>query len=188
MKRLVVITVGKTHSGKSTFARDLEKQLENSFVLDQDNHAEFINTYYQKLQLKTGNNTLKHSISKLIANYAIENTDLHIIASSANRTKKGRKYLLEEFYDKDKFTRILVHFDIPDEILKERVTNSTRNTNIFRGAYSNFEQVLIRQQAESLHKDVVDPEEGEADYLIVIKDNKDVSSAIEEIVSISKCK
>ena len=45
MKRLVVITVGKTHSGKSTFARDLERELENSFVLDQDNHAEFINTY-----------------------------------------------------------------------------------------------------------------------------------------------
>ena len=66
--------------------------------------------------------------------------------------------------------------------------NSKRNTNILRGAYSNFEQVLIRQQAESLHKDVVDPEEGDADYLIVIKDNKDVNSAIEEIVSISKCK
>lgn len=188
MKRLVVITVGKTHSGKSTFARELEKELENSFVLDQDNHAEFINTYYQKLQPKTGANTLKHSISKLIANYAVENTDLHIIASSANRTKKGRKYLLEEFYDKEKFVRILVHFDIPDEILKERVINSTRNTNIFRGAYSNFEQVLIRQQAESLHKDVVDPEEGEADYLFVIKDNREVNSVIEEIVSISKCK
>ncbi|WP_339217678.1 AAA family ATPase [Ornithinibacillus sp. FSL M8-0202] len=188
MKRLVVITVGKTHSGKSTFARELEKELENAFVLDQDNHAEFINTYYQKLQPKTGPNTLKHAISKLIADYAIENTDLHIIASSANRTRKGRKYLLEEVYDKDKFIRILVHFDIADEILKERVINSKRNTNIFRGAYSNFEQVLIRQQAESLHKDVVDPDKGEADYLFVIKDNKEVNSVIKEIINISKCK
>lgn len=185
MKRLVVITVGKTHSGKSTFARDLEKELENSFVLDQDNHAEFINKYYQKLQPKTGPNTLKHSISKLIANYAIENTDLHIIASSANRTSKGRKYLLEDVYDKEKFTRILVHFDIPDEILKERVINSTRRTNIFRGAYTNFEQVLMRQQAESLHEDVVDPKEGEADYLLIIRDNEEVKSVIEEIVRIS---
>jgi Tfp pilus assembly ATPase PilU len=46
MKRLVIITVGKTHSGKTTFARALEKELNNSFVMDQDNHAEFINTYH----------------------------------------------------------------------------------------------------------------------------------------------
>lgn len=65
MKRLFVITVGKTHSGKSTFARNLEKELDNSFVLDQDNHAKFINTYYPKLQPKIGPNKLKHSISRL---------------------------------------------------------------------------------------------------------------------------
>lgn len=145
MKRLVVITVGKTHSGKSTFARDLERELDNSFVLDQDNHAKFINAYYQKLQPKTGPNTLKHSISKLIVDYAIELTDLHIIASSANRTRRGRKYLLEEIYDKDEFVRILVHFDIPDEILYDRVIHSQRSTNIFRGPYSNFKEVLDRK-------------------------------------------
>ncbi|ASV67090.1 AAA family ATPase [Cytobacillus sp. FSL W7-1323] len=188
MKRLVVITVGKTHCGKSTFARELENELENSFVLDQDNHAEFVNRHYKKLQPKTEPNTLKHSISKLIAEYAIENTDLHIIVSSANRTRKGRKYLLKEVYNKDEFIRILVNFDIPDEILKERVINSKRNTNILRGAYSNFEQVLIRQQAESLHEDVVDPGEGEADYLYIIKNSKEVNSTIKEIVKISKCK
>lgn len=66
--------------------------------------------------------------------------------------------------------------------------NSKRNTNILRGAYSNFEQVLIRQQAESLHEDVVDPGEGEADYLYIIKDSKEVNSTIKEIVKISKCK
>jgi deoxyadenosine/deoxycytidine kinase len=187
MKRLVIITVGKTHSGKSTFARALEKELNNSFVMDQDNHAEFINTYYKKLQPKLGPNTLKHSISKLIVDYAKEHTDFHIIASSSNRTRKGRKYLLEEIYDKDEFVRILVHFDIPDEILHERVTHSHRSTNIFRGAYSNFEEVLIRQQVESLNEDVRDPEDGEADHLFVIKDNEEVDSVIKEIVHISEC-
>ena len=70
MKKLVIITVGKTHSGKTTFANALEKQLNNSFVMDQDNHAEFINTYYKNLQPKQGPNTLKHSLSKLIVDYA----------------------------------------------------------------------------------------------------------------------
>lgn len=186
MKRLVIITVGKTHSGKSIFAKYLEKELDNSFVMDQDNHAEFINTYYKKLQPKSGPNTLKHSISQVIVDYAKEHTDFHIIASSANRTKKGRKFLLEEIYPKNEFIRILVHFEIPDEVLHERVTNSQRSTNIFRGAYSNFEEVLLRQQAESQLEDFIDPVEEEADRLFVVKDNKEVDFVIKEIVRVSK--
>jgi|SRR5699024_2158099 len=187
MKKLAIITVGKTHSGKSTFAIELEKNLDNSFVIDQDNHAEFINTYYKKLQPKSGPNILKHSISKLIVDYAKENTGMHIIASNANRNKTGRKYLLEEVYPEDEFVRILVHFDIPDEVLHRRVIDSHRNTNIFRGDYSNFEEVLLRQQSEAQLENFVDPEEGEADYLFLIKDNEEVASVIQEIIRISKC-
>lgn len=47
MKRLVIMTVGKTHSGKTTFARDLELALNNAFVMDQDITAEFLHTYYE---------------------------------------------------------------------------------------------------------------------------------------------
>jgi tRNA uridine 5-carbamoylmethylation protein Kti12 len=186
MKRLVIITVGKTHSGKTTFAKALESKLNNSFIMDQDNNAEFLNTYYKNLLPKQGPNVLKHSISKVIIDYAKEHTDFHIIASSANRTRKGRKYLLEEIYDKDAFVSVLVHFDIPDEVLRERVTKSQRSTNILRGSYSNFEEVLVSQQNGSMNKDVVDPEEGEADYLFVIRDNKEVDSVIKEIVHIAK--
>lgn len=185
MKRLVIITVGKTHSGKSTFAKHLERELDNSFIMDQDNHAEFINTFYKKLQPKLGPNTLKHSISQLIVDYAKRNTDLHIIVSSANRTKKGREYLLNEIYPENEFIRILVHFDIPDEILHGRVMNSQRSTNIFRGPYSTFEEVLVRQHAESQLDDFIDPVEGEADYIFKIKDNKEVDFVIKEIVRIS---
>lgn len=49
MNRLVVMTVGMTHSGKSTFAQTLKSRLENAIVIDQDNHAEFLQTYYEKL-------------------------------------------------------------------------------------------------------------------------------------------
>jgi uridine kinase len=54
MKRLVIMTVGKTHSGKTTFARALEQELNNSFVMDQDNHAEFINTFMKNCNLNKG--------------------------------------------------------------------------------------------------------------------------------------
>ncbi|AIF42913.1 AAA family ATPase [Virgibacillus sp. SK37] len=186
MKRLVIITVGKTHSGKSTFARDLEKKLDNSFVMDQDNHAEFINAYYKKLQPKSGTNTLKHSISNLIVDYAKTHTDFHIIVSNSNLSKKGREYLLEKIYPKIEFVRVLVHFDIPDKVLFKRVINTQRSTSILRFA-SSFEEVLLRQQADSQLKDVVDPTEGEAEYLFKIKDNNEVNSVIREITNISKC-
>ncbi|TPV41043.1 AAA family ATPase [Bacillus dicomae] len=186
MKRFVIITAGKTHSGKTTFAKALEKELPHSFVMDQDNQAEFINTYYEKLQPAEGANTFKHGLSKFIVDYAKEHTNLHLIISNSNRSKNGRLYLLNELFPQNEYVRILVHFNIPDDVLYERVARSTRSTNIFRGGYSSFKEVLDRQQTESLHDDVVDPIENEADYLFVIRNSKDVSFTIEEIVHLAK--
>lgn len=89
-------------------------------------------------------------------------------------------YLLEELVTTAEFVRILVHFDIPDNVLKERVIQSQRSTNIFRGADLKFEEVLVRQQVESLEEDVVDPIEGEADHIFVIKDNEEVHQVIKK--------
>ncbi|PEL86123.1 CRISPR-associated protein Cas2 [Bacillus wiedmannii] len=186
MKRLVIITVGKTHSGKTTFAKELEKELPHAFVMDQDNQAEFINTHYEKLQPGEGPNTFKHGLSKFIVDYAKEHTSLHLIICNSNRNRNGRMYLLNELFQKEEYVRILVHFDIPNDVLYERVARSTRSTNIFRGDYCSFKEVLDRQQSESLHEDVVNPIENEADYLFVIRNRKDVNSTIEEIVHLAK--
>jgi CRISPR/Cas system-associated endoribonuclease Cas2 len=94
--------------------------------------------------------------------------------------------LLEQLFHKNDFIRILVHFDIPDHVLQARVAQSQRSTNIFRIA-SNFEEVLTRQQADSLKEDVKDPVEGEADHLFVIKNNDEVDSVIQNIVHIAEC-
>jgi predicted kinase len=182
MKRLVIMTVGKTHSGKTTFAKALEKELTNSLIIDQDNHAVFLNTFYKNLLPTEGPNTLKHSLSQLIVNYAITQTNFHLILCNANRNKKGRLSLLEKLFNQNDFIRILVHFDLPDNILQERVTKSERSTNIFRGRYTSFEEVLMKQQAE----EVVDPVEDEVDYLFVVKDSSEVDAVIEEIMFLAK--
>ena len=154
--------------------------------MDQDNQAEFINTHYEKLQPAKGPNTFKHGLSKFIVDYAKEHSNLHLIISHSNRSKNERLYLLNELFPQNEYVRILVHFDIPDDVLYERVARSTRSTNIFRGGYSSFKEVFDRQQTESLHDDVVDPIENEADYLFVICNNKDISFTIEEIVHLAK--
>jgi adenylate kinase family enzyme len=183
MKKLVIITVGKTHSGKTTFAKELEKKLNDSLVIDQDNHAEFLNTYYKKIIPKQGNNNIKYAITQTIVDYAVNQTNLHLILCNSYRLRKARLNLLEHFQNNG-FTSILVNFAIPDHILYERVVNSERSTKIFRSA-SSFEEVLNRQQTESHKGDVIEPVEDEADHLFVINNSEEVNSIIQRIVDIA---
>ncbi|MZQ85848.1 AAA family ATPase [Paenibacillus sp. 5J-6] len=182
MKRLVIITVGKTHSGKTTFAKALEQQLPGSLVIDQDNHAEFINTYYKTLLPKQGPNAIKYAITQTIVNYAVNQTDAHLILCNSNRSRKGRLDMLTHFHNQG-FVSVLIHFDIPDQILQARVVESQRSKAIFRSA-STFEEVLIRQQAESHKAGIADPTEGEADHLFVIKNSEDVQSVMQSILQL----
>lgn len=182
MKRIVILTVGKTHSGKTTFAKALEHQLENSLVIDQDNHAEFINTYYNNLLPKKGPNIIKYAISNTIVDYSVNQTNLHLILCNSNRNKTGRLDLLTYFKNKG-FTSVLVNFDIPDEILQERVANSERSTAIFRSAKS-FEEVLVRQREDS--GNIIAPSENEADYFFVIGNVADNEVVIQKIIDIAK--
>ncbi|MFJ5769740.1 AAA family ATPase [Psychrobacillus sp. NPDC093180] len=179
MNRLVILTVGKTHSGKTTFAKALETDLQNSVVIDQDNHAEFLHTYYENFLPKDGPNVIKHSITQTIVNYAINETDCHLILSNSNRNQKGRIQLLEQFHAK-KFTTIIVNFNISDNILKERVRNSQRDTSVLRTALT-FDEVLRRQQSE----DVTVPIKGETDHLLTINHENEVQMVIQEIIHIA---
>jgi predicted kinase len=174
------MTVGKTHSGKTTFARALEQELPNSLVIDQDNHAEFINAYYQNLRPKQGPNTFKYAITQAIVDYAVEQTNFHLVLCNSNTNRKGRVELLKHFHEMG-FNSILVHFDIPEHILRERIAESRRSKTIFRTA-STFEDVLMRQIAGG----IVEPTEDEADYLFKINDSDEVESIIHRLVNITQ--
>ncbi|MHA7966777.1 ATP-binding protein [Paenibacillus sp. CAU 1782] len=180
MKRRVIMTVGKTHSGKSTFARELEKQINNSIIIDQDNHAEFINAHYINLRPVEGPNTIKYAITRTIIDYAVQHTNRHLILCNSNRNRHGREEILSYFHNKD-FESILVFFDIPDAVLQERISVSGRSHNVFRAA-SSFGEVLNRQIA--LREP--DPESGEADHFFVIRDSSEVQTVIEKIMEFSR--
>lgn len=184
MNRFVIMTVGKTHSGKTTFARALENEMPNSVVIDQDNHAEFIHTYYQTLLPKQGHNAIKYALTQTIVDYAVNETNCHLILCNSNRNRKGRLKLLEQVHGKG-FLSIIVNFDIPEHVLRERVEKSQRSTTILRTA-STFEEVLARQQDETNKNDVIEPLEGEANHIFVINNSDEVQSVIREIVNIVK--
>ncbi|MFC5451570.1 ATP-binding protein [Paenibacillus aestuarii] len=181
MKRIVVVTVGKTHSGKTTFAKQLESQLKNAVIIDQDNHASFINAHYKSLRPKEGPNALKYAITQTIVDYAVNQTDCHLVLCNSNLARNGRMDLLEYFRMKG-FISILVYFNISDDVLKERVTESRRSKDIFRSA-STFGDVLARQQMSEAPA----PETGEADHLFVVSRNEeDVPMVIKKITEISE--
>ena len=182
MNRLVIVTVGKTHSGKTTFAKSLETHLKNSIVIDQDNHAAFINAHYKLLRPQEGPNTLKYDITKTIVNYAVNQTGLHLILCNSNLVRKGRTDLLDYFRSRG-FMSILVYFDIADDVLQARVAESRRSKDIFRSA-STFAEVLARQQLAVQRSGMAAPEADEADHFFVISHSEDVPAVIESIVSI----
>ena len=182
MNRLVVMTVGKTHSGKTTFARSLEKEIDNSVVIDQDNHAEFLQRNYQTLVPTQGANVIKYAITQTILDYAVNETTGHLILCNSNRNRFGRLKLLEHLHSKG-FTTIIVNFNIPEQVLRDRVNNSRRTTTILR-TVPTFKEVLTRQDNETNQGDVIEPREGEADHLFTIQDADDVQSVIQKIVNL----
>jgi ribulose 1,5-bisphosphate synthetase/thiazole synthase len=68
--------------------------------------------------------------------------------------------------------------------LKARIVQSQRSKIIFRSA-SSFEEVLVRQQAESHKDDLTAPREDEADHFFVVKETEDVNSIIQRIINIA---
>lgn len=184
MKRLVIITVGKTHSGKTTFAKALEKRMHNSVVIDQDSQAEFLHTYYQELLPKQGPNKIKYALTKTIADYAVDETNCHVILCNSNRYHKERLELLGYYHDKG-FVTVLVNFDIPDSILEERVLKSQRNTTILR-TVSSFGEVLTQQQSETCKENFTVPAKNEADHLFTIQNAWEIEKVIQEIIEIAK--
>ena len=182
MKRFAIITVGKTHSGKTTFAKNLEYQLDASLVIDQDNHAEFINAHYKTLLPKKGPNTFKYALTQTIADYVINHTDFHLILSNSNLNYQGRSNLLKDYHKKG-FKSVLVNFDIPYQVLQARIAESRRGTNILRTA-TTFDEVLIRQQTMSKEDYFIEPSEDEADYLFVINSVDEVETVIRSIINV----
>lgn len=173
--RYVIMTVGMTHSGKTTFARELETVMPQAVVIDQDNHAAFINAHYMKLRPSEGPNTLKFSITNTIVDYAVEHSHLHIILCNSNLHGPSRRNVLRYFLEQG-FKRILVCFDLPLSLLEERVEKTQRNKTIFRSA-SSFREILERQSGLKQDR----PGTEEAEYRFVIQDLSDVPATIRQI-------
>lgn len=94
------MTVGKTHSGKTTFAHMVKEFLPNSFVLDSDVISIFLRENFPLVHLSSVNREigrnfdfnepqLGYAIFKTILSFSLEH-DFRIILSNSNSPEKGK--------------------------------------------------------------------------------------------------
>ena len=158
----------------------LERRLPNSFVIDQDNHASFLNRHYAKLLPERGPNKPKYALTEAILNYALTETDRHLILCNANRDRAGRKRLLSRLKEAGLF-RVLVYFDLPTEVLRARVAASRRSTDSLRTA-SSFEEVLERQLMQEAKSLVTLPDPTKVDAYLAVKRVDELEAQIDDVL------
>jgi predicted kinase len=179
--RLAIMTVGKTHSGKTTFANRLAGELVNSVVVDQDLQAEFLNRHYPELLPDKGPNTIKYALTQTLVDHAVRHTDLHLIISNSNLGQEARLEWLD-YYRRHGFTTVLVFFNIPEDHLRIRIRESDRSTKIFRVSLT-FDELLDRQKAAF---PVAAPARDEADHLFTVRLPDDTESVIQRITELAR--
>lgn len=142
--------VGYTHSGKTTFAKKLIKNITNIVLIDNDEIASFINETYKTAVFSEYNKekrtfkepNLKFLISKNIFEFCLR-AGLNVIQASGNLGKDAR-LLIKNKAKKYHYKLITVYFNLPRKLIVKRLNNSKKNTKCFKSAKS-WPEVLIKQ-------------------------------------------
>lgn len=182
----LIMTTGKTHSGKTTFGIKLSKKIKNNILIDTDQIAEFLKDNYPNLYSK---DFLKNSaklapgyfLKKEVANTIFKNafkTNFTIISTSANSTKKLRHSLVA-LAKKNNRKVIMVYFNLPEKILLNRIDKSNRSKKCLY--YSkDFKDLLLNKQSNRFE----DANKKESDYFFEINKTADVNNVNNAILNI----
>ena len=174
----VLMTVGKTHSGKTTFGRELAQRLGPCCLLDSDEVADFLKKTYSDLyqaDYEEGSNQptrgyyLKLAVVAEIYKAALS-TNLPIIFTTSNAKKQLRQEICRLAKESGRST-IMVYFNIADEVLVERINNSQRLGDN-QAEIQSFNHFLINIQTHRFEVPIA----AEADYYFEIngESNKQV--------------
>ncbi len=184
----LIMTVGKTHSGKTTFGKKLAQKIKNNVLIDTDQISEFLKDNYGNLYstdfLKDSTKLspgyfLKKEVAHTIFKSAFK-TELLIISTSANSTKKLRKSLVT-LARKNNRKVIIVYFNLSEKVLLDRIDKSEKSKKCLY--YSkDFKDLLLNKQSirfEGASKD-------EADYFLEINKGSDYKKVFEKVLNIIK--
>lgn len=149
--KILIMFVGKTHSGKTTFAKELKKEAEDVLILEADPIAAFMKNEFPDLRMSDDdehaklfeNLTLKFRTFLLFIEFSLS-LGKPIILSNSNMTMSLRESILN-LSKKFNYRTVGVYFDFPEELLLNRVQNSNRETIVLRKTVS-FKELVIKQR------------------------------------------
>jgi len=164
----LIMFIGKTHSGKTSFAKELEKGNNDIIILELDPIALFMRENFPKLRElddrehsgKFKNISLKYQTFILFVEFAMS-FGRSIILSNSNMWIKGRGFIFK-LAKKFNYKVIGVYFDFPEEFLLNRIKNSKRTTSVLRVSKS-FEDLIIRQRTGM---EIPNPNDFEEFYIV----------------------
>lgn len=177
----LIIFIGRTHSGKTTFAKKLEKKYKNLLVLEADPIEIFLKEQFprfkelnEKLNVQKDNILLRRDIFLLFLKFALK-SGRPIVLSNANIWKEWRDQMIE-LGRQSNYKVIGIYFDIPDKVLLERVKKAKRPTKFIREA-KNFKDLLASQKSR-----IQIPRSFDFDKFFVIKTENDLEKIKKELL------
>lgn len=177
------MTVGKTHSGKTTFANKLHKKLPAFSLIETDDIVPFLREHVPEILAYEKNRghvleatALRSSIGRLMIETALS-YGISVIVPNGHITKHVRKQK-RELAKKYTAKIIYISFELPDALLEKRVRTSDRSKHPLNISKS-YQEVLDRQ-----HGIFEAPTQNEADYFFTIKKASDSAKAAQEIASL----
>jgi len=182
-KKLIMF-IGKTHSGKTTFAKELEIIKKDLLVLEADPIALFMRENFPKLRELDDkehggafkNASLKYRLFLLLLEFAMS-FGRTIILSNSNMYERGRK-LVFSLAKKYKYKVIGVYFNFPEEFLINRIKKSKRTTKILRVS-KDFNELIINQRTR-----MQVPNPKEFDKFYEIKSEEDLNNVKINLIKI----
>ncbi len=185
MMEYVLLTVGKTHSGKTTFWKELMKEIKHGCIIDTDSITEFLKINYPDLydpkylnEIQPKDN-IKWATFLEVYKHALF-TSLPIILTNANTTKIIRKEI-RTIAKEHKRKVIMIYFNRPEKILLNRIT-TTQRSKICLTKSRDFRDLLLNKQSKIFET----PSEKEADIFFEIQSNKARKSIQKEIIDLIK--
>ncbi|MFA6255888.1 MAG: AAA family ATPase [Candidatus Absconditabacterales bacterium] len=169
----VVMTVGKTHSGKTTWGGQIRKTIKHCCLIDGDIIAEFLKTNYLDLYntdyVKENNELtqgfrLKGVVFQGVYKHALQTT-LPIILTNANSTKAIRKHAGIRAHKAGRKI-IMIYFNRPQEVLLQRIQISNRSKKCLTKS-KDFTDLLLNRQSKIFES----PSTKEADIFFEITDD-----------------
>lgn len=150
INKYVIMCVGYTHSGKTTFARNLEKKLKNIVLIDNDDIATFINgkyplavfSSYNKVKRTYKEPNFKFLIFKEAFKFCLR-ASLNVIHASGNLGNDSHTFIRNNV-NKYNYKLITVYFNLPRELLLERIKNTKKDTKAFRSS-KKWLEILPKQ-------------------------------------------